>query len=533
MRLRLIDMGRLSFFHKTLVIAVLGLGIYFRFEHLDKKLLWHDEVGTKLFAAGLHIEDWQSHLYNGRVIDVEAVRSIYRLERRGPLDILRGLVQDDPQHPPLYYLIAGIWMRRFGDDIVTLRLLSALLSLFIFPAMYWLCQELFRSAWITWTGVALVATSPFFVLYAQEAREYALWFALVLFSNAALLRALRLTHPTGPLDPRLLTAWALYTIFTVLGLYTSLATAHLMIAQAMFVGFRERLRINRITLMSAGAFAIVAILFLPWAIALMIRWEAFAISMAWSKVITIPTRSLLEIFALNLSRPSIDFWPDRHGGIVTIAGIGLAMVLVILAIVFMIRRARLRTAALVLALIFVPVLMLLGPDLLFGGIRSVSARYLTITLMGVELALAFLFGSSIKGNRGWFCIWLIALFVRIGSCFHNAKQEVVWTKGISYNLPQVARFINQAPAPLVVGNRERHHPGNLLALSFLLKPGTKMQFLTPEMVEKDYRLLRPFTVFLFSPIDQFRQNLDKRANVRAQLLVQDLHLELWIVEASP
>ncbi|MBE7438223.1 MAG: glycosyltransferase family 39 protein [Spirochaetales bacterium] len=522
----------LPFFHKCLIAVSLCLGLYFRFEELDKKLIWHDEVGTRLFSAGLPIDEWQSVLYTGAVLDVAVVQAIHRRNIRGPLEVIKGLMLDDPQHPPLYYILAGIWTHAFGDSIATLRLLSALLSLLALPAMYWLGRELFGGHGTSWTAVALIAVSPFFVLYAQEGREYALYFVLILFSNASLLRAIRLSEGTR-LDSRCLAAWALFAALSILALYTSLASASIMIAQAIYIMFREKFRITRISLISAGAFAIVVLLFLPWAIALLMRWEAFAISMAWSKVISIPTRSLLEINALNISRPSIDFWPDRnHGGLLTAAGIGLATLTAVSAIGFLLIRSRLKAAGLALALILVPIMMLLGPDLLWGGIRSVSARYIAPSLIGLELALAFFYASM---GRKWSgsVILTLALVLRIASCFHNSAQEIVWTKGISYNLPKVAQFINQAPAPLVIGNRERHHPGNLLALSYLLKPGTRMQFLTPAMTEAEYRLPGNFTYFLYSPVDEFRRSLEKAKNVRTRLLFQDLHLELWIIESVP
>ncbi len=522
----MINKGRPSFVHIALIVLALVIGIFFRFEHLEKKLIWHDEVGTRLFVAGLKIDDWARVLYTGQAIDVEVIRSIHG-HPKGALDTIRSLVRDDPQHPPLYYILAGIWVRAFGDDIATLRLLSALFSLLTFPAIHWLCRELFSSARIAWTGTALIAVSPFFVLYAQEAREYSLWFVLILFGNAALLRAIRLTVQ-GAVSPRLASAWALFTLITVMGLYTALATVSVMIASAAYILVREKFRATRITLMGAGALAASAILFLPWASALMMRWDAFQVSMSWSKVISIPNSSLLTILALNLSRPIVDFWPDREN-ISAAVGISLAAALTIWALVFLIRRAPLQTGALVLSLIFVPILMLLGPDLLFGGIRSVSARYITPSLIGVELALAYLFSAGDEGGRDRIrgVAFFLAIGVGIASCFHNSRQQVVWTKGISYHLPQVAAIINESQSPLVVGNRERHHPGNLLALSYLLKPGTRMQFLA---TEENYMLPRPFTVFLYSPTDQFRRALEERENVHTRLLMEDLHLQLWIVE---
>ena len=170
------------------------------------------------------------------------------------------------------------------------------------------------------------------------------------------------------------------------------------------------------------------------------------------------------------------------------------------------------------------------PDLVLGGIRSVSARYLAPSLIGILVAIAYLLGAESESGklRIQNTVFIVLLVLGIASCFLNSKQEVVWTKGISYNLPKVADMINQSQTALVVGNRERHHPGNLLALSYLLKDETKMQFLA---TEQEYELPQNFSgIFLYSPTDQFRKALEKNENVTTRLLMEDLHLQLWIVE---
>lgn len=520
-----------TIFRNTCIILSLILGIFFRFENLDKKLIWHDEVGTRLFSAGLQVDDWSSVLYTGQVLDVDLVRSIHNTHKKDAIDILRGLAQDDPHHPPLYYFLAGIWGRIFSDDIVTLRMLSAIFSLLMFPGIFWFCRELFQSQRIAWTASALLAVSPFFVLYAQEAREYTLWFALILLSNAALIRAIRLTELKEETNStnHIFISWTLCTFITALALYTSLATATVILSQAVFILFREKFRFNKITLMSAGALSLGVVIFAPWAYALAMRWEAFQISMAWSKMIIIPNSSLLSILALNISRIVIDFWPD-YQGIESFVAVGLASLFVLTAICFLIKYAPFKKGALVLFLIIVPISIVLVPDLVLGGIRSVSARYLAPSLIGILVAIAYLLGAESESGklRIQNTVFIVLLVLGIASCFLNSKQEVVWTKGISYNLPKVADMINQSQTALVVGNRERHHPGNLLALSYLFKDETKMQFLA---TEQEYELPQNFSgIFLYSPTDQFRKALEKNENVTTRLLMEDLHLQLWIVE---
>jgi hypothetical protein len=111
------------------------------------------------------------------------------------------------------------------------------------------------------------------------------------------------------------------------------------------------------------------------------------------------------------------------------------------------------------------------------------------------------------------------------SCWYNAGQESSWIKGVSRSLPEAAGLINEAEQPVVVGNMEQHHPGNLLALARLVKPETKLQFLTPEQVNSGQYQLPEGDVFLFGPIPQFIETVAAQAKVK--LLLEDPYLSLY------
>jgi len=457
----------------------------------------------------------------------------YQLDNpeRGVVATITGLAKDDPQHPPLYYVLARIWIASVGDDIATLRALSALLSLLCFPAVFWLCRELFGSRRIAWAGVAIVAASPLYVLYAQEAREYALWTALILASNAALLRAVRLTDEGATKGP-FVRAWACSGLLTLLAHYTSFSTASLITGQVAFLVIRERGRLKRIAKASAATLSITALLFLPWALNMLRNYEAFSISMKWSRDIVIPRTSLLRSFGLNASRMALDFWRELDTPAAWL-GVSLALVVLTTALVVTLWRAP-RTVRLLIGVSFLaPLMFLLTPDLLFGGIRSLSARYLIPAWVAVQVALSFFLAREMeKTALSRLATGGLALVLGIGiaSNVSNAPQVSVWTKGISYELPAVAKAINAAERPLLVGNMELYHPGNLHALSNLLKPGTRMVFLKPEM-EESYELpADPGSVFLMSPTIQFRKGLEARENVRTRRVLGDIYLELWAAD---
>jgi uncharacterized membrane protein len=64
-----------------------------------------------------------------------------------------------------------------------------------------------------WLAVAIIAISPFQIVYAQEARPYSLFVMLILLSSAVLLGGMRLKTNSS---------WAIYAVTLVVGFYSHL-----------------------------------------------------------------------------------------------------------------------------------------------------------------------------------------------------------------------------------------------------------------------------------------------------------------------
>jgi uncharacterized membrane protein len=161
------------------------------------------------------------------------------------------------------------------------------------------------------------------------------------------------------------------------------------------------------------------------------------------------------------------------------------------------------------------------------------ARYLIPTFLGLILAVSYLLATKVVQPlifqvsipRIWPLLAAILLSFSLISCLVNAQKQAVWSKGISYSLPQVAQVVNQAPSPLLVGNQVSYHPGNLFALSYLLKPSVKLQLL-PE--DKSYTIPGGFRdVFFLSPSDNLREKLAEEQGIKLEWVLGDLHLWLW------
>lgn len=95
---------------------------------------------------------------------LESLQNYQRVNlEKGISDTIKSWPVDDSQHPPLYYVMLRLWMQWFGDSVTITRSLSVLISLLVFPCIYWLCMELFESSLVGWVAIALIAVSPFHV----------------------------------------------------------------------------------------------------------------------------------------------------------------------------------------------------------------------------------------------------------------------------------------------------------------------------------------------------------------------------------
>ena len=565
------------------MLALVVLGLALRLCGLSEKIVWHDEVATRVLAAGSTMAAQMQGLYSAQVMTVAKVLTYQQVQgqpvrsqplqnpqelsqaRQDPqargaqheysssvLELVLDLARHDPQHPPLYYVLAKVWVNVWGDSVLALRTLSVIFSVLALPALYWLMRELAASRRAAMLAVLFMGVSPLFILYGQEAREYALWSLTLLLSSAALLRARRLSQLGSLSSVR--RAWFLYGCCMLIAVYTSLSTLSLILVQLLYVALVTRLRWSRALVGFMLSLSAVGLLFLPWALNLLRNFEAFSASMAWSSVIVIPRTAVLRILSLNVTRNVFDFWPEvvQDQWLPITASVACTTV-VLCACVWAIKSSPRATRLYLLLLLVLPTAMLLMPDLLFGGIRSTNARYLMPVWLGVLAALALAFDQALtRANRAVLCgqpsrcqnvfftrqrvvvqLWsAVGCFVilALATDILHARQLAPWTKSLSISLPDVAKVINQSPHPLIVGNQERHHPGNLFALANLLKPEAKMQ-LVPIALESSWTLpAHQGAVYLYSPTDQFRYALERNSHVTTKLVVEDLFLQLWKVE---
>jgi mannosyltransferase len=217
------------------VLGVIGLGVALRF--IARSDLWADEVLSVNIA-------------------------------RLPLSELREALRHDGA-PPLYYALLHVWMEVFGTGNEAVRSLSGLFGvLALIPAWYAgrrlderrIATGLQRpgSRTIAWAMVLLLASSPFAIRYATEARMYALVMLLVLLGYLALLRVFDQPSWGRLLTLAVVTALLLYTHYWAFAL---LAVVGLWL---VVVAVRGPSGSRRPAWLAIGALGVGGLTFIPW-----------------------------------------------------------------------------------------------------------------------------------------------------------------------------------------------------------------------------------------------------------------------------
>ncbi len=511
---------------RVLLVIVLMLGVFFRLVNLDRKVYWYDEGFTSLRVGGYTIPEVVQS-FNGQIISVADFRNKYLSpnSERGFLGTIKALAVEDPQHPPLYYLMTHLWMQWFGNSVAAIRSLPALISLLVFPCAFWLCLELFNSPLTAWIAVAVIAVSPFHVLFAQEAREYSLWTVMILLSSATLLQALRL---------KTVYSWVIYALTLTASLYTFLFSVFVAIAHGIYVICTES-RLSKTVVAYFATTVVAFVAFIPWIWVVINNYGRFHDSTSWMTQTKIPLLHLAVLWAKNLgtlflNSTKLDYFL-----------LPFIVVVAIYSIYFVYRYTTKTIWLFILSLFGVTALALIIPDLLDGGQRSIIARFSIPCYLSIQLAVSYLLATGITHNpkilltnrkvagnaksgtqrefqllsrfyvnkitfkHGIREFWLFVMMVIFtGSVISSAifsQSEVPWNKSKNYNDYKIARTINQATNPLViVSNYQYIYDCNatyLFSFSHLLASKVKLQLVSEKNIPKIYSSFSD--IFIYNP----------------------------------
>lgn len=521
-----------------LLILVVSLGVTFRFAYLGKKVYWFDEAMTSLRISGNSYDDAPIVFNNtirtaGDLIAYQDVDS----SNKSLLEVLRVLAKR-PEHAPLYYLMARFWAQLFGSTPAAMRTLPALISLLAIPGMFFLCRELFRDLPLTsWIATGLIAVSPLQLLYAQEAREYSLWFVATLFSTGAFTRAIRLRNRSS---------WLIYAFSFAVGLVSHVLFILVGAAHICSLFFIERFKLTPLIKKHLLSIGVGIVLVLPWSLFLATNLHRIQDRVGWSRsAIAFP--ELAKHWILNFGK---NFWDlNFRGGenFSPLAYLNFAlMLLLVFSIIALIKYADRKSRLIILSLMGCTTLPFFIPDILIGGVRSISPRYFLPAYLTIHLCLVYflsLYAVSKEALKRKLSRLILSMLLigGIASCFLISRADTWWHREFSYYNKEVAQIIQSSTAPLVIAADFWLNFGEVLSLSHFLSPDTHLLLLhnphtdsdnpqdcCPQLTES---LARKFEVFfVFKPSQFFREILFSQGYELEEIHPQG---NLWRIRKFP
>jgi uncharacterized membrane protein len=505
---------------KLLVAIVLSLGIYFRFVNLDLKVYWVDETFTSLRISGYTMAEFAQNTLNGPVLTQE---DLYRFQRpsseKTVVDTVQALATEAPEHPPFYYILVRYWVKFWGNSVAVTRSFSAVVSLLSFPAIYWLCWELFEDKYkgdrarfhnpVGWMAIAIVAVSPLHILYAQEAREYTLWMVTILLSSAAFLRAIRLNTALN---------WGLYAIALSAGFYTYPFTALVALGHGIYLAILEKLRFNKTSISYLVASLATILAFSPWLSVLsqnfnQASWQTENVSLV----------SLISGWMVNLGRVFIDLSANVEN-----PGLGLPILaLVAYSMYCLYQKTPQRVWLFLFLLIGITPLVLIVPDLFSGGVRSLTLRYLIPSYLGIQVAVAscltircYDIVQNDRSTRIWRAIVAILISVGMISGILSSSAQIWWNKDYytSDLNSKIADILNQEESALIISDNY-----TIITLIYLVNQKVNFQILShPKRRAIDANFEN---VFLYGTSDELKAEFQKN-NFKLQSVVDPMLLKL-------
>jgi len=498
----------------------MALAVFFHGYRLDGKVYWHDEVYTSIRAAGYLRHEIGDEIFRDRTLRPSELLTYQAIKPGSSFqDTIRSLAVEDPQHPPLYFLMQRWWQQLFGSSITTARSLSVIFSLLALPLMYWLSLELFSSSLAAWFSTLLLAFSPFDILFAQEARQYSLLTMFTILSSWLLLRAMRLPDRAN-------LNWGIYGVASAGGLYTHPFFGLTLIAHGIYVLIRQVLMPPTRFSLGSGvgrgrsplkpylfAMGITILLFAPWLWVIVSNFGRALATTDWANVfpgyITLIKFWILSFTALFID---LDFGFDNP----LTFWLRLPYTLLILVSGYWVgRRSPTKVWLFVLLLTLVPFLLLALPDVLLGSSRSAVSRYLIPCFPGVQLIVGFWLADMWDRMRRslWLGITGLLLVGSLTSILLSAHSTTWWNKSLSYFNGEIAAEVNGLTEPLLVSDEGDSwtNLGDLISISYLLNEQVRLQLLSqPTQVDLNTMVERTENIVFFHPSSSLKEQLQAK-----------------------
>ncbi len=527
-----------------IVVILLCLGVLFRVSYLDRPVYWVDEVATSMRVSGYTHADVREQVATGLPVTVADLQTFQMIRGDRPRSDLSRVLTQSPEHAPLYFVLARFWAEALGGSVVVMRSLPVLFGLLAFPAMYGLGRALFQKHQgrhlIGLSAMGLLAISPFFVAYSQEARPYSLWILLLLLVSQFLARSLQSNRWQW---------WLSYALSLILCLYTSLLTVLVVFGQGLAViAFHPKRRLSYTIVTGASLVAL-----LPWVVVVFTHWTKLQSNTVWMQV---PTTiwAILGTWFYSLAVLFFDVPVAVNPVLFVMEVVAATLTLAVIGYAFyhLIRSAPRSVIGFFLAGTFSIPLMLLLIDIVRDGQAAATPRYLMPTHIGALVATAYLIGdrlfaaNNLTGNqtaklstKQWNSAIALLLSVSLLSCIIGLNKDSPYLKSRNLSNAGIIAELNNVQFVQLVTTP--YYIQDVISLSYRLNPDISIYFLPEksdpgELLTKVVSLNKP--TFLFTPSEELKAVVKENqfGNLRsvfepAPLISGDYGLTLWRLES--
>ena len=528
---------RIPGFRAVLIVVIL-LGIVFRLGNLAAKPYWEDEIYTAMRVSGYGLQTVAEEI-RGQSISTEALSHYYQVSSERSWKETSLALARRPEHAPLYFLLTRAWAQRFGSSEIAIRTLPALFSLIALPLFYRLSLRLFNSPYSASVTTALACLSPILIRQAQEARPYSLWVCGILASSIMLLQALENDRRRS---------WFIYSITVAFTGLTHLLSVFVLLAHVLYVFILSRFILSRElparlperlsekspekspeklpknkrasakTKHFFIALSIGILPLLPWLGLVAYRRSAVKEVTDWLQQDA--SFGTLIVEWLENASHLLFAWLPAGGGrwLVFVPLVGL----IVWATFRLMQASKLPQWLLPVLLCGVPIVALVTPDLLLGGMRSLISRYFLPTYIGTLLILGFsLSGPHTKtptvSSRA-FWIWPISLYavltIASSSAWFN-YNAASWWGNPDVNV-QMAQTVMQSSTPVEVYSDQRL--GSFITFANLLRPTDYINWLDSKVPYPDNLFESSRTTFLLAPSNELLDRAKKMAATQPFIL---------------
>ena len=451
----------------ALCCSLLAGGILARVVFTKATIPDTDTVRREHRVVGFSKEEVEGALYSEDLVSVENVRKFLRPSPEKTYKDTIEALSFNPEHPPLYYLLARVFQDIVGNTRYAHKILSLLIGILLLPCLYLFCIELFEVRLVGVIAVFIVIFSPLHMATAAYFSQYGLYTVVILLSSAALLRALRMGRTVD---------WVFYALMLIAGFYTHIAFILIAVGHLAYILMLKCYRRSKHVLFSwALSFAAGIISFSPWLFVLFRSMVTLKENTTIYRSAQAKVGEIFISFARNLG--DVFAWLPFSAQREFFVGLFFLGLVIASIAVLIIKTDKKKWVFLVLLMIITPV-VIIAPSIVTGkGRHAYEFRYFLPTFLGMQIAMANAIALGIRGKNALgrtLCEGAITIILASGliSVIYIAKLPDFYPQRIAMAAAKVSDAINNFENPILVTDA-----GYVLTLLFSSNVRDDTQFL--------------------------------------------------------